>query len=918
MTLFFNQFKRIFNSTAAVVLGIFLTLSTSTFAQANAKWRYATEKEEELILKGYIFYPPLKVRSPEEKQLLANKANAEKNAGIDKQEIEEGARPFVAEHKQVIAPVIEKKLTNARSYQEVESEVRIHGAEMSKSPSEDTSFDWSEQEAKQTPEEIIDGQATDDLVQRQANNALVEQSSSPPLSTLPIAIADTKTSIAITESFSSIKPKEPIPPTVTIKTPEISGQLSLGPNRSGLSIVDESYRIDTSFGVGYRTGSAKQAGAQIQASKLVSTDTAFGAYISQSPGLNDFVLSSVNSLSGDRILSKLSLGHMWGEQRFNFASGAAEAKLEQSSVVGSITFQVPKNSLGIDTIGGSLWAAKANQKSGLQPVYFETSSGGITSTYSDPRLLSEGSLRGGAISMALSPTAHFRLSPSLGTERVIYPFSNGTNESHEQLTASVRGELNLSGGEKVYGDYRKGVAERRSTLGLKSGNWDIEAFENEGLYGLVSNRGITVIYTMLDLFDHKSRPSQAHFISNPNKPSRDLLSIASQRPTEMPRTFLTKVDTTAVRLLSSRTGSITFTSPSGSQGVYFDSGAPNRTAINFTVAAAASDGSVTSYAWGSDPDNLQGALNLNTSTGVISGSHAAVATDKTYTFTIVATANGTTTTSSNLTLTIRAPVRVRFTKAGASVELGSANTTATTITFPSELQAIELLMVGGGGAGGGGDGGGGGGAGAVAYGSSVPITSGSYTVTIGSGGIGTFGRGLNGTATSLGALSAPGGGGGGMSNPDYEGLSGGSGGGGSQNYSGGAAGTECNSTIGSLQYYCYRGGGSTGVTIYGGSGGGGASSSGITATNSDGRNGGSGYTVVASLGAGLVAGGGGGGSDGFSAVKGVGGSAVGGNGGNNTTAPTAGSPNSGSGGGGGGVLAHTGGNGGDGLLILRY
>jgi hypothetical protein len=752
-------------------------------------------------------------------------------------------------------------------------------------------------------------------------NQIAESPPSPPIEPLPLAVTDLATTDnAITDPPSPQPPKEAAPPTLVVKSPDKSGQLSLGPNQSALSIKNETFRMDATVGLGYRSGTDNQPSAQIKASKLLGKDLAVGGHLSTSPGLNDLVLSGAGSLDEGRIQSRLSIGHMWGEQRFNFLSGAADAKLGQSSVVGAISYQVPRNNLGIETVGGALWAARANQKTGLQAVEFVTSSGGVTSTYSDPRLLSEGTLRGAALHLALSPAANLRLSPSFGTERVVYPFSDGTKESHEQLTGSLRGELNLNGGDTVYGEYRKGVAERRSTLGLKLGNWGVEAFDSEGLYGLTNNRGITISYSLLDLFDSGSRAKQRVTAATAGKPTADLLSIASQRPSEMPRTFLAKVDTTAVRLLSTRAGAITFTSSSGSQGVYFDTGAPNRTSVSFTVAASASDGSATTYAWGSDPDNLQGVLSLNTATGAITGSHPAVATDKTYTFTIVATANGTSTTSGNLTLTIRAPVRVRFTTAGTTVELGTATTTATSITFPSELQSIELLMVGGGGAGGGGDGGGGGGAGAVAYGTGVSITGGvSTSVTVGAGGTGTLVRGASGSATSLGALSAPGGGGGGMSNPDYEGLGGGSGGGASQNYAGGAAGAECGTSVSGLLYSCSAGGGSTGAVVYGGSGGGGASAAGVTATSGNGRNGGAGYTVPASLGGGTIAGGGGGGSDGTAGkTSGTGGSSIGGNGGTNTTAPTSATADTGSGGGGGGTIAHNGGDGADGLVLIRY
>ena len=967
MYYFLQRFKKLVFSISWVMLGFLSIVFGQTYAQGTqSSWRVATEEEEAMVLKGFIFYPHLRVRTPEEKNAEAatRKAQAEryikKAVELTRKETEAQERLRVeqtalmqahdlARHQAAEkgeAEAVARKLERQRAQQQVEEPgpvtsdpkflAKFRGEIINSSslltqvsnspPLLGIHHRGSNPFAK--PGTLVEPAPVMVIFTPQPTFLAANDTDKPPPSTpiypnlpRPPAVADQTTAGTAVKVFSSPQPpKEAPPPTFTIKTPDKSRQLSLGPNQSALSIEDETFRMDAAVGLGYRSGTDSQPTAQIKASKLLGKYIAVGGYLNTSPGLNDFVLSSASSLDGGRIHPRLSVGHMWGEQRFNFLSGAANAKLGQSSVVVAVNYQVTRNNIGIETLGGALWAARANQKSGLQSVEFETSSGGVTFNYSDPRLLSEGTLRGAALNLALSPTANLHLSSSFGTESVVYPFSDGTKNSYEQLTGSLSGELNLSGEDTIYGEYRKGVAERRSTLILKLGNWSVKAFNSEGLYGLANNRGVSVSYSLLGLFDNRSRAKQRGHTTAANTPSVNLLNIASQRPSEMPRTFLAKVDATAVRLLSTRAGAITFTNSSGSQGVYFDTGAPNRTSVSFTVAASASDGSATTYVWGSDPDNLQGVLSLNTATGVISGSHPAVATDKTYTFTIVATANGTSIASGNLTLTIRAPVRVRFTTSGASAELGSATTTATSITLPSELQSIELLMVGGGGAGGGGDGGGGGGAGAVAYGTAVSISGGvSTSVTVGAGGTGTLVRGMSGSATSFGTLNALGGGGGGMSNPDYEGIAGGSGGGASQNYAGGAAGAECGITISALFYSCTSGGGSIGTAVYGGSGGGGALGAGVTATTGNGRNGGTGYTIPASLGGGTIAGGGGGGSDGLAgSVSGSGGSSVGGNGGNNTTSPTSAAPETGSGGGGGGTIEHTGGDGGGGLIILRY
>ena len=98
----------------------------------------------------------------------------------------------------------------------------------------------------------------------------------------------------------------------------------------------------------------------------------------------------------------------------------------------------------------------------------------------------------------------------------------------------------------------------------------------------------------------------------------------------------------------------------------------------------------------------------------------------------------------------------------------------------------EVLIVAGGGGGGGYAYGGGGGAGGVVYGSSVPLSAQTYTVTIGSGGAGVAPGSTpipsnKGAPSSFGSVTALGGGAGGTFNvPGASALSGGSSGGPSQ------------------------------------------------------------------------------------------------------------------------------------------
>ena len=238
---------------------------------------------------------------------------------------------------------------------------------------------------------------------------------------------------------------------------------------------------------------------------------------------------------------------------------------------------------------------------------------------------------------------------------------------------------------------------------------------------------------------------------------------------------------------------------------------------------------------------------------------------------------------------------------------------------------VEYLVVAGGGGGGSGTGAGGG---AGGYRSSVsgestggggtlesvlPVSTspGSYTVTIGGGGLGAHGpQGVPSAIGSVGAnsvfgpITSTGGGGGGTNNLD--GTSGGSGGGGGHNPGSGGSGTTNQG---------YAGGDGGNAPKYGGGGGGGAGGAG-------GPGGGSGGNGLPSSVTGTNvtrAGGGGGGVYNTTDPGGSGGSGGGGSGGNNSDNGGHATFSTGSGGGGqGNNKTGGGGNGAGGIVVVRY
>ena len=252
---------------------------------------------------------------------------------------------------------------------------------------------------------------------------------------------------------------------------------------------------------------------------------------------------------------------------------------------------------------------------------------------------------------------------------------------------------------------------------------------------------------------------------------------------------------------------------------------------------------------------------------------------------LVTNVGGTTTSAGPYTV-------VAFTTVGSSSSL----TTVSSIV-------CDILVIAGGG-GGGGTQGGGGGAGGYQYFSNYSITAGTYTVTVGNGGIAgqasapsTGNNAGSGTISQFGSLTASvGGGAGGTGNLTALGVTGGS--------SGGSAN---GSTNGGLPPAATAGQGNPGAT--GNTGGGGAGAAGSAA------NGGSGLINSISGTPTFYAGGGGGYAN---SIGGIGGGGTGGTSSSSANGGT-GTANTGSGGGGAGYPSTTsGGAGGTGVVIVRY
>lgn len=307
--------------------------------------------------------------------------------------------------------------------------------------------------------------------------------------------------------------------------------------------------------------------------------------------------------------------------------------------------------------------------------------------------------------------------------------------------------------------------------------------------------------------------------------------------------------------------------------------------------------------------SIPNGMSFSSLTGILTGTPNVVANDTTYSFTVRAS-DGINYADRSFSYIVKAPVITLFTSVG---------NTSWTAPFSGN---VRVLVVAGGG-GGGSQVGGGGGAGGLVHNTAFAVTSSqSYTVTVGGGGGGTTNNTVGGSGGNsvCGSISAIGGSGGGSYGNNNAGLTtGGSGGGGGGGHGGSVQGA--NGTVGQG-----NAGGNGLTSTWSGGGGGGAGGPGgsaSSANNGTGGNGGAGLANDITGSTVYYAGGGGGCSNSSTSVLSSGG--IGGGAGGWSTSYRPGTVNAtaNTGGGGGGIRDYPSaegpaGNGGSGIVILRY
>ena len=452
-----------------------------------------------------------------------------------------------------------------------------------------------------------------------------------------------------------------------------------------------------SLGNTYLTG---RAGA------ILNERFAVGTHFSTSERRNDINLSAAVLLDSNRIHIRSAVGIMRGTQGVDFESGYSDVDLQQVSKLLSLNYLPTLSDTQIlELVGVNFWDSRATQLSNLASIYLTRETPTSYDTYHDPRRLSEGSINGISGKIKLRIHERLRIEQSLGRERLHFPFSDGSYEEAYKLYSNTVMRANIGDKSHLILGVSSGAYERKARVELSYDGLVFSFLNSQGLSGQKDYWAAGVQYNLVP-FKNSGIGIRNTNSSNTNLTSSSaLLEELSSRPVEFPHTFTVKTDPTSVRLVSSITkGTITWQS-SGILGIFLNSAAPSRQTISIQLQSTNSSGYAVNYDTTPVSGALPPGLTLSTS-GLISGTAAAVTSDTTYTFQVKAKSSGASdVTSPTLSIIIKAPNSITWSSSASlgdfndsispsrsniQIQLSATSTTGAAVTYSTSVASGSL------------------------------------------------------------------------------------------------------------------------------------------------------------------------------------------------------------------------------------
>ncbi len=372
--------------------------------------------------------------------------------------------------------------------------------------------------------------------------------SSKPLSGVEGTFAGVLSNAA---SSSRIPTAESLLPSLPLSLADGAVQGSISPGSTALQYHDNKTIGSFGLGAGYikpQNGSS-QFGPHFDAATMLFKNVAVGSAVTLYDNRKDFVASTIWQIPGSGLRFKATGGYLSGNQNFDFPSGTANIDMRQYSYLISTQYIVPKAESGtiLHSVGFSLWGAQMHQQSTAdapRSYIVETSSDFIV--MNDPLKLSEGRLMGASADAQVAVRSNVVVKGSIGYEQLRFPFADGTRDLNRSayynadLTYEPIRQIALGAG------YKAGAGENRITISVQSAGLQFSAFKTNGQNGVADDKGFTLFW-QASLPSAKQQTSLASRMQ-PNRSSDNstMLADAIARPVQLPQSFLTKVDSTAV------------------------------------------------------------------------------------------------------------------------------------------------------------------------------------------------------------------------------------------------------------------------------------------------------------------------------------------------------------------------------------
>ena len=328
---------------------------------------------------------------------------------------------------------------------------------------------------------------------------------------------------------------------------------TVSPGSTSLLYRDKRVVGSISLGFGYlkqENSNASTAG-KAELAVLPFNNIAVGSTLTLTDSIRkDLFLNTVWQFPDSGFRIKATGGGLWGNQNFTFPSGRATIDIEQFSYVVSTQYIIPKieTAATLHSVGLSVWGSRATQLSNADgPRFFEVVSVTEYTIFSDPLALSEGRLFGISADAQIALLSNIVTKGSIGYEQLRYPFADGSSETNRSAYYNVSMLCEPIVGMTLGAGYKAGAGENRIDLSAQIGNWQLMMYQNNGQNGIADNKGAMLT---CQLFLSGSKKPQGALASRmqpiQSNDSSALLASATTRPSQLPQSFLAKVDTTAI------------------------------------------------------------------------------------------------------------------------------------------------------------------------------------------------------------------------------------------------------------------------------------------------------------------------------------------------------------------------------------